>query len=421
MTNENTKKLVPKLRFSEFENYEEWKVKKLGNFTCPVKDRVGLKKYILMSVTAGVGLIPQIEKFGREIAGNSYKNYYVIKRNDFAYNKSATKQYSEGYIAMLKDYDAAALPNSIFTCFRLINDKYSPTFFNQLFYLNYHGAWLRKFISVGARAHGSLNIDSKYLWNMPVAIPRLEEQQKIADCLTSLDELIELEGNKLDELKEHKKGLLQKLFPQEGKTIPELRFAEFKNDKEWEEKEISSVGEIITGKTPSTNNYDLWKGDILFVTPTDITENKYQKNTCRKVVKTKNMKILPKGSIMFTCIASIGKMAMSVYPSITNQQINAVIPFENYVNEYIYYSILKKSVSIKALLANTTLPIINKTEFSKIKIFASQNKGEQQKIADCLCSLDDLITAQAEKVDALKEHKKGLMQGLFPTLEEVCE
>ena len=92
---------------------------------------VGENKYTLMSVTSGVGLIPQAEKFGREIAGDSYKNYIVIKKYDFAYNKSATKRFPEGYISMLREYDTAAVPNSIFTCFRITDSESYPLFFDR--------------------------------------------------------------------------------------------------------------------------------------------------------------------------------------------------------------------------------------------------------------------------------------------------
>ena len=140
----NIKGVIPKWRFESFDSYPKWDIKKLGCLMGPINERAGDKKYVLMSVTSGVGLIPQVEKFGREIAGNSYKNYYVIRKNDFAYNKSSTKEFPEGYISMLKEYEEAAIPNSIFTCFRVIDDEYEPLFFEQLFNTNYHGKWLKK-------------------------------------------------------------------------------------------------------------------------------------------------------------------------------------------------------------------------------------------------------------------------------------
>ncbi|EGK8165633.1 restriction endonuclease subunit S [Campylobacter coli] len=412
------KEIVPKLRFPEFIG-DKLKITKLGKISSAIKEKARENKYILMSVTSGVGLIPQAEKFGREIAGDSYKNYIVIRKYDFAYNKSATKQFPEGYISMLGEYDIAAVPNSIFTCFRITGNESYPPFFDYLWHNNYHGHWLRKYIEVGARAHGALSVDTKHLWGMPLALPDFKEQQKIADCLSSIDGLIDAESRKLKALEKYKKGLLQKLFPAEGKTLPEWRFPEFQGCGEWKYEEIGNIGEVITGKTPSTSNAALWDGDIQFVTPTDITENKYQHHTQRTVVKTPKMKVLPKCTILYTCIASIGKMALSLYPCITNQQINSIVPKSFYNNEFIYYSLLQKTFLIKAGFANSTLPIINKTDFSKIQIPVILDKKEQQKIADCLSEIDTIITEQSNKVEQLKIHKKGLMQGLFPSLEEV--
>ena len=204
------KEIVPKLRFPEFIG-DKLKITKLGKISSVVKEKAGENKYTLMSVTSGVGLIPQTEKFGREIAGDSYKNYIVIRKYDFAYNKSATKQFPEGYISMLEEYDIAAVPNSIFTCFRITGNESYPPFFDYLWHNNYHGHWLRKYIEVGARAHGALSVDTKHLWSMPLALPDFKEQQKIADCLSSIDELIDAESRKLKALEKYKKGLILRI------------------------------------------------------------------------------------------------------------------------------------------------------------------------------------------------------------------
>lgn len=200
-----------------------------------------------------------------------------------------------------------------------------------------------------------------------------------------------------------------------NKIVPKLRFPEFRVDIGWEEKTLSEVGEIITGKTPSTENEDFWGGDILFITPTDINEdNKYQSKTQRTITKQANTKVLPIGSIAYTCIASIGKIAITSKDSITNQQINSIVVFDNYDNEFVYYSLVNITPYIKSIPATSTLPIINKTEFSKLVINSPYQKEEQQKISSCLSSLDDLIVAENQKLKTIKAHKKGLMQQLFP-------
>lgn len=196
--------------------------------------------------------------------------------------------------------------------------------------------------------------------------------------------------------------------------VPKLRFPEFLGDGGWEENKLDDIGKIITGKTPNTKESEFWNGNILFITPTDIVEgNKYQTYTKRAITKQKETKILPIGSIVYTCIASIGKIAITTKVSSSNQQINSIIAKNNIVNEYIYYALVNLTPYIQSISATSTLPIINKTEFSKFKIKVPK-KEEQQKIANCLSSLDDLITAQSQKLTTLKTHKKGLMQQLFP-------
>ena len=107
---------VPRLRFPEFKG--KWEKKRLGNLATLIKDRVGKRDVTLFSIDAERGLISQIEKFGRIIAGKSVSNYIIIQRGDFAYNKSSTKAYPQGQIALLETHEEGAVPNSIFTCFR---------------------------------------------------------------------------------------------------------------------------------------------------------------------------------------------------------------------------------------------------------------------------------------------------------------
>lgn len=174
----NDKKIVPELRFPEFANDGEWEVEPLGNLSQEIIEKTKGRKYKLMSITSGVGLVSQIEKFGREIAGESYKNYYVIHNEDFAYNKSSTKLYAEGEIAMYNDEEIGAVPNSIFTCFRFNKNKVYPIFAKYPFANNLHGNWLRKFIAVGARANGALQVNNKDLFSIPFPHPSFNEQKK---------------------------------------------------------------------------------------------------------------------------------------------------------------------------------------------------------------------------------------------------
>ena len=253
MAKDDKQTLTPRLRFPEFR--AAWEKVPLKDLADAVSDRVGTTPCTPYTVTSGVGLVSQAEKFGRTIAGNSLKNYIRLQKNDFAYNKSATKAFPEGYITRYLDDAKAAVPNSIFTCFRVDERKIDPAYLDFLFAGNLHGRWLRKFLTIGARAHGSLNVSDGDLMALPVPMPSgtssFAEQQKIADCLTSLDELIAAQARKVEALKAHKKGLMQQLFPREGETLPRLRFPEFRHGPQWETRELGAMtSKVGSGITP---------------------------------------------------------------------------------------------------------------------------------------------------------------------------
>ncbi len=258
--------LKPKLRFPKFRGAPAWTTEKLGALASLSTEKVGDNKCIPMSITSGVGLVSQQEKFGRIIAGTSYKNYLLLQKNDFAYNKSATKAYPEGFIALYSGEELAAVPNSIFTCFRIKDDSTAHQYLNYLFLGNLHGQWLKKFIEVGARAHGSLSIDDDDLMALPIPLPggasSRAEQKKIAGCLTSLDELIAAHGQKLDALKTHKTGLMQQLFPRAGETVPRLRFPEFQEAGNWSIEKLGKVAENLDNRRVPITSSDREAGDV---------------------------------------------------------------------------------------------------------------------------------------------------------------
>ena len=243
-----------------------------------------------------------MEKFGRVIAGSSYKNYLLLKKNDFAYNKSATKEYPEGFIALYTGDALAAVPNSIFTCFRTKGESPVPQYLNYLFLGNLHGQWLRNFIEVGARAHGSLSIDEDDLLALPVPLPdgeaSIREQQKIAKCLSSVDELIAAQARKVDALKTHKKGLMQQLFPREGETQPRLRFPEFQNAGEWKPRTLGSVCSSFSGGTPSTSKPEYYGGDIPFIRSAEIARDRTELFLSREGLSNSAAKMVAGGDVL---------------------------------------------------------------------------------------------------------------------------
>ncbi len=420
------KEIVPKLRFPEFIG-DKLKITKLGKISSVVKEKAGKNKYTLMSVISGVGLIPQTEKFGREIAGDSYKNYIVIRKYDFAYNKSATKQFPEGYISMLGEYDIAAVPNSIFTCFRITGNESYPPFFDYLWHNNYHGHWLRKYIEVGARAHGALSVDTKHLWSMPLALPDFKEQQKIADCLSSIDELIDAESRKLKALEKYKKGLMQKLFPAEGKTLPEWRFPEFQGCGEWKLRKLKLICDFQEGYAFSSSDFVTNDTDSNYIQVVRITDiNNKNSNTDKVFVNMNLIKrndlykyLISKNDLILSLTGAAGFnfFIWNTNIAVLNQRTLKLIPKDekNHAIKFLIEPLIHKEINMHGTGQNNNL---SKEVLKNVEIVLPTSFKEQQKIADCLSEIDKIITEQSNKVEQLKAHKKGLMQGLFPSLEE---
>ena len=401
--------VVPKYRFPEFALDASIDYVAGGFLFDPITNRNHHADLPILAITQEYGAIPRDEiDYKVSVTKKSLKAYKIVEKGDFIIS---LRSFQGGIEYSM--YDGICSPAYIILRKKTnIIDQYYKYYFKSHRFIqdlnkDLEGIRDGKMISYGQFS------------SILLPKPDEEEQQKIVDCLSSIDDLISVEEKKLSLLNDYKKGWMQKLFPAEGKTVPEWRFPEFKDDNNWKCVEIETVGKVITGKTPPTSNDSLWNGSIQFVTPTDIVGDKYQRLVQRTVVKTSNMKVLPKGTIMFTCIASVGKMAISVYPCVTNQQINSIITKKGYYNEFIYYSLFRNVNKIKSGLSNTTVPIINKTNFSKIQISVTLNEKEQQKIANFLSGIDDLISTQVDRIEALKQHKKALMQGLFPAVEEV--
>ena len=256
----------------------------------------------------------------------------------------------------------------------------------------------------------------------PLAIhrPSIPEQQKIAECLSSVDELMAAQARKVDALKTHKKGLMQQLFPREGETAPRLRFPEFRDAGEWGDQTVGDFGKVITGSTPSTAKPAFYGGGIPFVSPADISDLRFVDQTKTTLTPEGFAETRPvrSGSVLFVCIGStIGKVAQSVRDCATNQQINAVVPSSKHSDGFVYFALSLAAERIALLAGRQAVPIINKSLFSSVRML-SPKLPEQQRIAACLSSLDALIAAETRKLEALKTHKKGLMQQLFPSLEE---
>ncbi|MEO6382247.1 MAG: restriction endonuclease subunit S [Nitrobacter sp.] len=415
--------LTPKLRFPEFLDDPGWMGKELHAIANPVSERADNEdENNILTLSGEHGLVLQSEYFGKQIAGTNSERYLRIERDDFAYNDRTTKASAYGTIKRLTK-QPHGIVSPIYKCFRFKEEEL-PGFWEWYFESGAHEAELRGLVNEGARA-GRFNVSIDRFLSTSVYSPDSSsaEQQKIAECLSTLDELIGAESQRLDALKAHKKGLMQQLFPRESETLPRLRFPEFQNVPEWEAHLFDEfVAKSFYGTSSSTSpegRYPVLRMGNMADGALDFTELVYIDLDSKSFESFR----LDDGDILLNRTNSpalVGKISLFQLKSecltasyIVTYRLNKqrIDPsFCNFMlNTPLYQTKIKSLAKPSISQAN-----INPTTFRKELIISVPAVPEQQHIASCLCSVDELIAAQRDKLLALKAHKKGLMQQLFP-------
>jgi type I restriction enzyme S subunit len=274
------------------------------------------------------------------------------------------------------------------------------------------------------QAQPGLSVD--VLNNVALPIPhRKAEQQKIAECLSSVDELMAAQARKVDALKTHKKGLMQQLFPREGETQPRLRFPEFQNAGEWEIKRVDERGDVLAGKALAVNGpgplrpylrtknvldgaIDL--SDVLTMPMTDAEFSRFEildgdilLNEGQSLGLVGRASIY-RGEFGGRCAMQNQLLRFRAFPSTCPEF--AAQAFRQCQKDGTFASIATQTTSVAHL---------GSSRFCALALTWPPTLPEQQRIAACLSSLDAMITAETQKLEVLKMHKKGLMQQLFPS------
>jgi type I restriction enzyme S subunit len=259
-----------------------------------------------------------------------------------------------------------------------------------------------------------------------VKAPSPAEQQKIADCLSSLDELIAAQVRKVDTLKTHKKGLMQQLFPREGETQPYLRFPEFDGASGWANESLEDLAKRGSGHTPGKSFPEYYGGGIKWVSLADskrldaglIFESETEISELG--IKRSSAVLHPAGTVLISRDAGVGKSAVMAVPMAVSQHfIVWICDGQKLSNWFLYYLLQLMKPIFERIATGSTIKTIGLPFFKSLRI-AVPSLSEQQRIADCLKSLDEVITAATRALESLKTHKKGLMQQLFPSAEAVA-
>ena len=306
----------------------------------------------------------------------------------------------------MKEYEEAAVPNA-FISFKF-KENLVPSFYQGYFDSNFHGKQLVRFITSGARSDGLLNISPTDFFSIVLPTPvKKEEQQKIADCLSSIDELMDAESRKLKALEKYKKGLMQKLFPAEGKTLPEWRFPEFSNGDGWIKDYLSQICIMQAGKFINASEISNERKNNMYPC--------YGGNGLRGYTLTHNCSgdyplIGRQGALC-------GNITFATGDFYATEHAIVVTANKDIDKKWLYY--LLDYLQLNQYATGQAQPGLSVQTLEKVTAIYPRNVEEQKKIANCLSGVDTMIIEQSNKVEQLKAHKKGLMQGLFPSLEEV--
>lgn len=406
--------LEPRLRFPEFRNAPEWSKRQLNQIAKPVSGKAKDKNENILTLSGEHGIVLQSEYFGKKIAGENVARYIRVSLNDFVYNDRTTKLSTYGSIKRLSKYESGIV-SPIYKCFRF-NSGENPVFWEWYFESGFHEAQLHTLVNEGARA-GRFNISIDKFLSTLVWSPEPSEQQKIADFLSSLDDLIAAQTDKLDTLKDHKKGLLQQLFPAAGETLPQLRFPEFQDAGEWEEKKLLEVCEI------NPSNEGLPESFVYIDLESVVTgELIYNKKMYRDDAPSRAQRLLKSGDVIYQTVRPYQRNnffcdfdSENNYVASTGYAQLRAFDVSKFLYQLIHTDTFVNQVIAKC--TGTNYPAINSTELAEISVVIPKPL-EQQKIADILSSLDALIALQTQKLAALTAHKKGLLQQLFPSPEE---
>jgi type I restriction enzyme, S subunit len=393
MSNKEKKPLVPKRRFPAFSDFPEWKREKVEALV----DTVTPPKKLPTSSYASKGTFPIIDQSQNAICG-----------------------WTDDHDALIQD----KLPLIIFgdhTCILKLVDRPFAQGADGIKILESRSTIAAKYLYqyLGYKPVVTEEYKRHYsiLKEKVVLFPDFKtgEQQKIADCLSSLDELIAAQARKVDALKTHKKGLMQQLFPREGETQPRLRFPEFRDAGKWKKMTLGKAANFYNGRAYKQEELlEAGKYRVLRVGNFFTNNNWYHSN-----LELDETKYCEDGDLLYAWSASFGPRIWRGEKTIYHYHIWKVVEQSGIDKQFLFIVLEHETERMKAKTTNG-LGIMHITK-GAIESWESTfpSIAEQRKIAERLMNLDGAISTEIRKLELLTGHKEGLMQQLFPSFDDI--
>ncbi|MDP2824270.1 MAG: restriction endonuclease subunit S [Sulfuritalea sp.] len=406
MSSKAGKRLVPKLRFPEFLEKVEW-AQKFGD---DVFDQINNKQHDstlpVLAITQEYGAIPRNDiDYQVFVTDKSIESYKVVEVGDFIIS---LRSFQGG----IEYSNCRGICSPAYVILRK-KAGVSEAFFKQFFKSERFIRQLNKNIE-GLR-DGKM-VSFKQFSELRLPVPLKDEQEQVADCLSSIDDLISAQAQKVEALKAHKKGLMQQLFPAEGETVPRLRFPEFRSAVAWKETILGSLIEEFRQSSTIQDEFEVLtsaRGGL-------VRQRDYYDNDSITERDNIGFNVIPPDYVTYRSRSdnrrfffnennlSITGIISSYYP---------VFRVVNGCNKFLIELLSFHSNTVGKYSVGTSQTVLSLNELRRIKL-PLPTRAEQQQIAHCISSVDEIVATHGQKLEALKAHKRGLMQRLFPSVSE---
>ncbi|WP_320129598.1 restriction endonuclease subunit S [uncultured Sphaerochaeta sp.] len=382
---ENARK--PSIRFAGFD--DAWEQRKLDDFVSSITRTDSESTAPVKMISAASGFINQSEKYSSDNAGQSLAKYILLKRGELAYNHGASKYKPYGSCFAL-NVDEARIP-FVYHCFGVGDNN--PYFTAIVLNDTRVDKQLRRLVSSGARMDGLLNISFEAYKTIEVMMPSNAEQDKIFKFFADLDNLITLHQRKYEKMVFIKKSMLEKMFPKNGSSIPEIRFVGFTDP--WEQRKVINVAPLQRG-------FDLPRQKMQSGCYPVVMSNGISGYHSEYKVKAPGVVTGRSGTI-----GNIHYINQDYWPHNTALWVT---DFRGNYPLYIFY--MYQNLNLIRFGTGSGVPTLNRNDVHSVEVYLPRLK-EQQRISTFLHDLDNLITLHQRKLEKLKNIKKSMLERMF--------
>jgi len=412
------KNKIPEIRFGGFTQY--WEQRKFGDYIIPFNEVTTQNNQYPIFTSSRKGLFFQVDYYdGNQIASEDNTGYNIVPRGYFTYRHMSDDLVFKFNINNLADNGIVSTLYPVFTTTENLDSRYLQYQLNE-------GEEFKRFAILQKQGGSRTYMYLSKLKSMMLTMPKLDEQIKIGNFLKQLDETITLHQQELATLKKTKQGFLQKMFPKEGESVPEVRFPGFTED--WEQRRLSDVADLMDGDRgknyPSGDDFSN-QGHTLFLNAANVTKNGFSFESDQYITEEKSNALgngkLELNDIVLTSRGSIGHVAWY------NNDIKSLVPFArinsgmlilgskedvepSYIAQYLKSPLGKRQIDLISF--GSAQPQLTKKDVSNYKISIPE-KTEQAKLGEFFSNLDHLITLHQRELEALKETKKAFTQKMF--------